>query len=115
MKKIVLAAAVAVTSLAILLPVICSVNLLVTIPTSQPVFYRADGAPMPPPIPHSIGSVTDSSNDSSLVADGAPMPPPIPHSIGSVTDSSNDSSLVADGAPMPPPIPHSIGDSLVIA
>jgi hypothetical protein len=43
------------------------------------------------------------------------MPPPIPHSIGLVTDSSNDSSLVADGAPMPPPIPHSIGDSLVIA
>jgi len=115
MKKIVLAAAVAVTCFAILLPVISSVNLLVTIPASQPALYRADGAPMPPPIPHSIGLVTDSSSDSSLVADGAPMPPPIPHSIGLVTDSSSDSSLVADGAPMPPPIPHSIGGSPVIA
>jgi hypothetical protein len=78
MKKIVLAAAVAVTCLAILLPVICSVNQFVTTPDSLPFLYRADGAPMPPPIPHS--SITNSSGGGSLVADGAPMPPPIPHS-----------------------------------
>src|ERR1700676_897340 len=105
MKKIVLAAAVAVTCFAILLPVISSVNLLVTIPASQPALYRADGAPMPPPIPHSIGLVTDSSSDSSLVADGAPMPPPIPHSIGLVTDSSSDSVLDYDGGREPRALP----------
>jgi hypothetical protein len=85
MKKIVLAAAVAVTCFAILLPVISSVNLTVTTPPSQPAGYRADGAPMPPPIPHSNAFTVNSSADAVLAADGAPMPPPIPHSGSSPT------------------------------
>jgi hypothetical protein len=113
MKKIVLAAAVAVTCFAILLPVICSVNQLVAIPASLPLLDRADGAPMPPPIPHSYGFAADANSDSSLAADGAPMPPPIPHI--SVTNPSDDSLLIADGAPMPPPIPHSYARPELVA
>jgi hypothetical protein len=108
MKRIVLAAAVAVACFAILLPVISSVNPLVTTSPSQPAVYRADGAPMPPPIPHSNSFIADSSADSVLAADGAPMPPPIPHSNSFIADSSADSVLTADGAPMPPPIKHAI-------
>jgi hypothetical protein len=113
MKKIAFAAAVAVTCLAILLPVICSVNQLVAIPASLPLLDRADGAPMPPPIPHSYSFAADANTDSSLVADGAPMPPPIPHIF--ITNPSGDSLLVADGAPMPPPIPHSYTGPVLVA
>ena len=83
MKKLALAVTASLICLAILLPVIGSFNHLIIIPASHADVYRADGAPMPPPIPP--GLVTNSDVNSQLVADGAPMPPPIPPGYSTVT------------------------------
>ena len=99
MKKLALAVAGLLACLTILLPVVGSCNHSNAIPGSEPALYRADGWPMPPPIPPYNGLT---NTDPLLVADGWPMPPPIPPYNGL---SNSDPLLIADGWPMPPPIP----------
>lgn len=111
MKKYAVGSAILFFALLIVLPVTYSVNHSAYNPAPGKSLQRADGAPMPAPIPHqAIAIIADGApmpapiphgtvSDNSLIADGAPMPAPIPHS---------GISLVADGAPMPAPIPHGI-------
>ncbi len=97
MKKTTLVMTVSVLTILMVLPVIGSVNTLAGKPTMIDRTLRADGAPLPPPIPPQ-SSLMDAET---LVADGAPLPPPIPPQ-SSLMDAK---TLVADGAPLPPPIP----------
>jgi len=94
LKKTTLIMAVSVLTILMVLPVIGSVNTLAGKPTMIDRTLRADGAPLPPPIPPQ-SSLMDAKT---LVADGAPLPPPIP-------PQPSGSTLMADGAPLPPPIP----------
>ena len=97
MKKTTLAVAVSVFAVLMVLPVVRSVKLSAGKPVTIDRTLRADGWPLPPPIPPSQGGT--------LVADGWPLPPPIPPS----------QVLVADGWPLPPPIPPSQAGTLVLA
>lgn len=105
MKKLVLAVVVSLTCLAILLPVIRSVNPLNTIPGSMQPVIRADGWPMPPPTPPGFTPAANSNPDLAIVADGWPMPPPTPPGNGFAAASDSDLAIMADGWPMPPPTP----------
>ena len=84
-RNALLLAVLSVATLAMLLRVVHSVNLLNGEQVVSPgVVYVADGAPFPPLPP--------TNADVQLVADGAPFPPFPPGAV----------SLVADGAPFPP-------------
>jgi hypothetical protein len=99
LKKTTLAVAVSVLAFLMVLPIVRSVNLTAGKPVTIDRTLRADGWPLPPPIPPSLAGT--------LVADGWPLPPPIPPSLAG--------TLVADGWPLPPPIPPSLAETLVLA
>lgn len=99
MKKIALALAVSGLAVLIVLPVIHSVNLSAGTPAAIVPTLRADGWPLPLPIPP--------SQTGALVADGWPLPLPIP--------PGQAGTLVADGWPLPLPIPPGLGGTFVLA
>jgi len=67
-KKSTFAVLASLTLVAIVLPVIWTVNHSTITPAVQPTLQQVDGHPMPPPYPpYTV-----------LSADGHPMPPPIP-------------------------------------
>ncbi len=74
MKKTGLVLAICTLALLIVLPAISSVNDTTSNLTLRDRALRADGDPMPPPIPPK----PTFSEMNTLVADGDPMPPPIP-------------------------------------
>jgi hypothetical protein len=94
-KKVSVRLGLSLLSVAILVPLISSVNHFAKI-SKEPIKSRslqADGAPIPPLPPPT----------KSLVADGAPIPPlPPPTGMG---------ALVADGAPIPPLPPPKNADN----
>ena len=97
MKKTTLVMAVSVLTILMVLPVIGSVNTLAGKPTIIGPTLRADGDPLPPPIPRKPSLMELNT----LVADGDPLPPPIPPKPSLMELNT----LVADGDPLPPPIP----------
>lgn len=99
MKKTALALAVTALAVLIVLPVVHSVNLSADKPGAIVPTLRADGWPLPLPIPPGQAGT--------LVADGWPLPLPIPP--GQVE------TLVADGWPLPLPIPPGQAGTLVVA
>ena len=78
MKKIVFVLAVSALAALIVLPAVHSVNHLTGKATVIDRSLRADGDPMPPPVPKPLppGAI-----DPTLRADGDPMPPPVPKPI----------------------------------
>jgi len=72
MEKIAIALTAFLACLAIVLPVIGTVNH--SLSTLQPAVEQADGNPLPAP----ILPWTATPADPTLVADGNPLPPPIP-------------------------------------
>ena len=98
-KKVSVRLGLSLLSVAILVPLIGSVNHFKRISKEQirSRSLQADGAPIPP-LPPPKGSLAESGV---LVADGAPIPP-LPPPKG---------TLVADGAPIPPLPPLKNADS----
>ena len=72
MKKIAIALAAFLACLAIVLPVISTVNH--SLSTLQPAVQQVDGNPLPPPIPPWAATPAEPT----LLADGNPLPPPLP-------------------------------------
>lgn len=76
MKKTAFVLATSALAALILLPVVHSVNRFAGKVPMMDRTFRADGDPMPPPVPKPIppgGTI-----DPTLRADGDPMPPPVP-------------------------------------
>jgi hypothetical protein len=97
LKKTAWILAICAVTLLIVLPAISSVNNTTSNLVLKDRALRADGEPLPPPIPPN----PKFSVVSLLVADGEPLPPPIPPN----PKFSVVNPLVADGEPLPPPIP----------
>src|SRR6266581_2542640 len=108
LKKTTLVMTVSILTILMVLPVIGSVNTLAGKPTMIDRTLRADGAPLPPPIPPQSSSMEANV----LVADGGPLPPFPPQ-----PSSMEVNVLVADGGPLPPfpPQPSSMEVNVLVA
>jgi len=80
MKKYSVFTGISFLALLIVLPVTCFVNHGVYNPAFSMQTIRADGSPLPAPIPHIVVNTAPSA--STLIADGSPLPAPIPHRSG---------------------------------
>jgi len=100
LKKAALALAVSALAALIVLPVVHSVNLSAGKPTAIVPTLRADGWPLPFPVPPAA------QGHAFLTADGWPLPFPVPPA------ALGHTFLTADGWPLPFPVPP--GKSLAV-